>query len=100
MPLLECVGITCTKAALADSAYDSNEIIDGLAERGIEAIIPPNPTRIEQRPTDWSLYKERGKIEVMFGYMKHYRRVFARFEKLSRRFLAFVHFVATCILLR
>jgi hypothetical protein len=36
----------------------------------------------------------------MFGFMKHYRRVFARFDKLARRSLAFVHFVAACILLR
>ena len=32
--------------------------------------------------------------------MKHYRRVFARFEKLARRYLAFVHLVAARILLR
>jgi hypothetical protein len=32
--------------------------------------------------------------------MKHYRRVFARFEKLARRYLAFVQLVAACILLR
>ncbi|MEZ5784876.1 MAG: transposase, partial [Rhizobiaceae bacterium] len=100
LPLLEQVDLTLTRAALADRAYDSNEIITSFAERGIEPVIPPNPGRIEQRQTDWSLYKERNKIEVMFGFMKHYRRVFFRFEKLYRRFFAFVHFVAACVLLR
>jgi hypothetical protein len=36
----------------------------------------------------------------MFGLLKHQRRVFARFDKLAKRYLAFVHFAAACILLR
>ena len=63
-------------------------------------MIPPRATRIQQRPTDWQLYQQRHQIEILFGFMKHYRRVFARFEKLARRYLAFVHLVAACILLR
>lgn len=57
-------------------------------------------TRREQRATDWHLYRRRHKIENLFGFMKHCRRVFARFDKLARRYLAFVHLVTACILLR
>jgi transposase len=89
-----------TKAVLADRAYDSNAILDAVQAKKAEAVIPPHPARSVQRKTDWALYKERHKIEVMFGYMKHYRRVFSRFEKLARRYLAFVHFSAACLLLR
>ena len=89
-----------TKAVLADRAYDSDAILDAVRDKKAEAVIPPNPTRSGQRQTNWLLYKERHKIEVMFGHMKHYRRIFARFEKLARRYLAFVHFAAACLLLR
>ena len=63
-------------------------------------MIPPKATRLDQRPTDWQRYRQRHQIETLFGFMKHYRRVFARFEKLARRYFAFVHLVAACILLR
>ena len=89
-----------TKAVLADRAYDSDAILDAVRTQKAEAVIPPNPTRSVQRDTNWFLYKERHKIEVMFGYLKHYRRVFARFDKLAKRYLAFVHFAAACLLLR
>jgi len=39
----------------------------------------------------------RAQIEIMFGYLKHYRRVFSRFDKLTRRYLAFAHLAVTCI---
>jgi transposase len=89
-----------TQAVIADKAYDSDALLAAIEARGAVAVIPAKANRKVKRDTDWSLYKERHKIEVMFGFMKHYRRVFARFDKLARRFLAFVHFVATCILLR
>ena len=89
-----------TKAVLADRAYDSDAILEAVRTNKAEAVIPPNPTRSGQRQTNWLLYKERHKIEIMFGHMKHFRRVFSRFEKLARRYLAFVHFAAACLLLR
>ncbi len=85
---------------IADRAYDADAILEAIDARGAVAVIPAKANRKTKRDTDWSLYKERHKIEVMFGLMKHYRRVFARFDKLATRFLAFVQFVAACILLR
>jgi transposase len=46
------------------------------------------------------IYKERHKIENLFGFIKHYRRLFARFDKLKKNFLGFLHFVGTLIWLR
>jgi len=73
-----------TKAVLADRAYDSDAILEAARARKAEAVIPPHPVRLVQRKTDWALYKERHKIEVMFGHLKHYRLVFPRFKKLAR----------------
>jgi transposase len=89
-----------TKAVLADRAYDSNAILDAIRAKRAEAVIPPNPTRSVQRDANRFLYKERHKIEVMFGFLKHDRRVFARFDKLAKRYLAYVHFAAACLRLR
>ena len=46
------------------------------------------------------LYGERHLVECFIGKVKRYRRVFTRFEKLSRRYLGFWHFVAALIRLR
>ena len=97
LPLLDGLATT---AVIADKAYDTDAILQAVAAGGALAVIPRKATRSHQRPTDWQLYRQRHKIENLFGFMKHYRRVFARFEKLARRYLAFVHLVAACILLR
>ena len=57
-------------------------------------IIPPKKNRIIQREYDKELYKERHKPKCLFGFLKHYRRLFVRFEKLKSRLQAFLHFVA------
>ena len=100
IPLLATVSTSAVEAVLADRAYDSDAILDWIAEQKAVAVIPPHPSRAGSRKTDWCLYKERAKIEGLFGKMKHFRRVFGRFDKLARRYLAFVHFAAVCILLR
>ena len=97
LPLLDRLA---TQAVLADTADATDAILEAVAAGGALAVIPPRATRRDQRATDWHLYRQRHQIETLFGFMKHYRRVFARFEKLARCYLAFVHLDAACILLR
>jgi transposase len=82
------------KALLADKGYDANAIIEYVEAQGGVAVIPPKSTRLVQRAYDKELYQERHKIECTFGFLKHYRRLFSRFEKIAARFSAFLHFVA------
>jgi len=82
------------EALLADKGYDSDEIIGYAEEQGAIAIIPPKRNRIVQREYDKVVYKERHKIECVFGFLKHYRRIFSRFDKLASRFSAFLYFIA------
>ncbi|MBL8640683.1 MAG: IS5 family transposase [Alphaproteobacteria bacterium] len=91
IPLIEWVAF---ENLLADKGYDSDDIRDYVAGQNAESHIPPRDNRLEERPCDEDLYKERHKIENMFGFLKHYRRIFARFDKLKRNFTAFLHFVA------
>jgi len=79
---------------LADKGYDSDAIVAHIREGGALCVIPPKKNRKVQREYDKALYKERHKVECMFGFLKHYRRLFSRFEKMASRFQAFLHFAA------
>ena len=81
-------------ALLADKGYDTDAIVAHVTEEGAKVVIPPKKNRVEQRAYDEDLYKERHKIECLFGFFKHYRRLFSRFEKVVARFQAFLHFAA------
>jgi transposase len=82
------------KALLADKGYDTDEIVAVVAESEALCVIPPKKNRKIQREYDQEIYKERHKIECLFGFLKHYRRIFSRFEKIASRFQAFLHFAA------
>ncbi len=88
------------QALIADKGYDSDALIKAVIAKGIEAVIPPKKNRTEMREYDRHLYRERHLIECFIGKIKHYRRVFSRFEKLSKNYLGFLSFVSALIWLR
>ena len=88
------------QALIADKGYDADALIELLAAKNIEAVIPPKKNRLEQRDYDQHLYRERHLIECFINKIKHYRRVFSRFEKLSKNYLGFLSFVSALIWLR
>jgi transposase len=79
-----------TQAVLADKGYDANELLQTLAEREIEAVIPPKKNRLEQREYDRQAYKHRNIVERMFNRLKQFRRVATRYEKLARNYLGMI----------
>ena len=85
---------------IADKAYDSNEFLQRISDRGMVAVIPARANRKELRSYDAHLYKERHLVECFIGKMKHYRRIFSRFDKLDSRYLGFLQFAAVLIWLR
>jgi transposase len=87
-------------AVIADKAYDANALIDSLAQKKCLVVIPPKKNRKEQREYDKDLYKERHLIECFFGKIKHFRRIFSRFDKSSNIFMSFLNFVGALIWLR
>lgn len=84
----------------ADKAYDSDRFLATIKERGMEAVIPPRTNRTKPRECDWFTYAERHVIECFFNKIKHYRRIFSRFEKMARNYKGFFHFVSALIWLR
>lgn len=87
-------------AVIADKAYDADHFVTLLNKRDIKVVIPPRANRSEPRDCDFHQYKERHLIECFFGKIKHYRRIFSRFEKTARNYLSFLRFVAVLIWLR
>jgi transposase len=85
---------------IADKAYDSDEILQLIADKEAEAVIPPTANRQEQRAYDAHWYKERHLVECFINKIKHYRRLFSRFEKLAGRYLGFLSFAGALIWLR
>jgi transposase len=86
--------------AIADRAYDVNALLETIADSGAEAVIPPKKNRTEQRDYDRHLYKERHLVECFINKIKWYRRIFTRYDKLARRFTAFLHLAGALIWLR
>jgi transposase len=71
-----------------------------ILERDIEVVISPHQRAKILREYDTWLYRERHLIECFINKIKHFWRIFSRFEKLDRSFLGFLHFVGTLIGLR
>jgi len=88
------------QALIADKGYDTDELIQAVTANGIKAVIPPKKNRLVPREYDRHLYRERHLIECFINKIKHYRRVFSRFEKLSKNYLGFLSFVSTLVWLR
>ncbi len=85
---------------LADKGYDSDKFVLLLKKRNSQVVIPSRINRKIQREIDLDLYKERHLIECCIGKLKHFRRVFSRFDKLAKNYLSFVQFAGTIVWLR
>lgn len=85
---------------IADKGYDSNDFVEYLEIQDCTVVIPPRSNRKNPRSYDEEEYKERHLIECFFGKIKHYRRIFSRFDKSAESYLAFLHFAAALIWLK
>ncbi len=85
---------------IADKGYDSDKFVLLLKKRNSKVVIPSRVNRKISREIDLDLYKERHLIECCIGKLKHFRRVFSRFDKLAKNYLSFVQFASTIVWLR
>lgn len=83
--------------ALMDKGYDSDAIRKRVNEKGGVAVIAVNASRSLKPDFDEHIYKERHKVENLFGRMKRYRRIATRYEKLYETFAAMV--TLACIMI-
>jgi len=86
--------------AIMDKAYDADYVLEQIDKQGMTAVIPPKSNRKCQRDYDQHVYKERHLVECFINKIKHYRRVFSRFDKTTRNFMSFIRFASTLIWMR
>jgi transposase len=85
---------------IADKGYDAEAFVLKLKERNSAVVIPSRINHKVQRKIDRHLYKERHLIENQIGKLKHFRRVFSRFDKLAKNYLSFIYLASTVVWLR
>ena len=85
---------------IADRSYDSDDFVQFIITNGAIPVIPPRSNTKALREYDEHLYQERHLVECFINKIKHYRRIFSRFEKLDSRYLGFLHFAGALIWLR
>jgi transposase len=84
------------KELLGDKGYDSNWFRQALIERGITPCIPPRSNRNVQIDYDKALYKQRHKIENVFGRIKDWRRIATRYDRCAHTFMSAISIAVTC----
>ena len=85
---------------IGDKGYDSDAFIAEITSRDAVAVIPPRKNRKHPRTYDKELYKRRNLIERFFNWLKQYRRIATRYDKLGVRYLGFVYVASTLIQLK
>jgi transposase len=83
-----------------DKGYNSKELRFQLFQQNCIPVIPSRSNNKHPFQYDEDIYKERHAIECLFSKMKHFRRIFSRFDKSACNFIAFLSFVGACIWLR
>ena len=85
------------KALLADRGYDADWFRAALSERGITPCIPSKVNRMVPIPHDAVLYRQRHRIENMFGRLKDWRRVATRYDRCPTVFFSALALAATVL---
>ena len=89
---------------IGDKAYDSDPLDNRLREeRNIELIAPHREGRTKPATQDGRplrRYRRRWKIERLFAWLQHFRRINTRYEYYPLNFLGFVQLGCLVILMR
>jgi transposase len=88
------------KALLADKGYDGDRFRENLLMRGILPIIPPRSNRKLPVHPDYRRYRDRNRIERMFGKLKEQRRIATRYDKTVLSFESFLNLAAARLWLK
>ena len=84
-----------SKHLIGDRGYDADWFRQALAARGTAACIPSKRNRKIAIPHDAVLYRQRHKVEIMFGRLKDWRRVATRYDRCPKVFLSAIVLAAT-----
>ena len=85
------------KSLLADKGYDADWFRAELEKRRIKACIPSRAGRKKPIHHNAKLYRQRHKIENMFGRLKDWRRIATRYDRCAHTFFSAICIAATVI---
>ncbi|MBC7991509.1 MAG: IS5 family transposase [Luteimonas sp.] len=85
------------KAMLGDRGYDADWFRTALIAKGIAPCIPSKANRKIPIPHDRRLYRQRHRIENMFGKLKDWRRIHTRYDRCAHTFFSAIAIAATVI---
>ena len=85
---------------VGDKAFDGDALRAGCRARGAEPVVPYKKNRVDPAPLDEAAYRERNRVERLFGRMKQFRRIATRYEKLKVTYLGLIHLTLGFIRLR
>lgn len=98
-PLMK-IPVAKPRALLADKGYDGDRFRESLLIQGILPIIPPRSNRKAPEHPDYRRYKDRYRIERMFGKLKQQRRIATRYDKTILSFESFLNLAAVRLWLK
>ena len=82
---------------IADKGYDSDWFREALTFLEITPCIPGRTNRKAPVPYDADLYKQRNRIERMFGRLKDWRRIATRYDRNLKNFMGAIAIAAAVI---
>ncbi|UAJ10529.1 IS5 family transposase [Polymorphobacter megasporae] len=85
------------RAMLGDRGYDADWFRAALIAKGITPCIPSKANRKTPIPHDRTLYRQRHRIENMFGRLKDWRRIHTRYDRCAHAFFSAIALAATVI---
>jgi transposase len=86
---------------VGDKAFDGDDLRGECLERDVN---PNIPLKSNREPDTWAFdpagYRERNRVERLWGKAKQFRRIATRYEKLKVTYLGMLHLVLGFIRLR
>jgi transposase len=82
---------------IADKGYDSDDYRAALKAKGLTVCIPPRKGRTTPPTYCKTQYKQRHKVENMFGKLKDWRRIAMRYDRRADVFMAAITLAAIVI---
>jgi transposase len=84
---------------IADKAYEANDLIQMIPDRGAMVVRPVGSNRNQQPESDDHCYKDRNLVKRFFHKIKQFGRLAKRDENLDRNFRSMLNLVSTVICL-
>ena len=89
--------VEAVKAVLADKGYDADALIEHIVDILVGALGGLAAAHDAGIVHDEELYKDRNKVERLFGRLKHYRRIATRYEKTATSYMAMLHLASAMV---